>query len=101
MEFKHSRHRKWKDAFIKANRFVPEMHSRHAVINETSEEIEGVEPVENSELVDKIQEENPPETESQVGSSEGIQFSMPWNSLESLFQIRRLIQNFLSEMSQY
>jgi hypothetical protein len=67
---------------LKADRFVPEMHSREAAISEEiPEENEEAEPVENAGVVDEGQEEEPseeaPETEIKENSPENVQFSMP------------------------
>jgi hypothetical protein len=62
---------------LRADRFVPEMRSPPATISDTSEEINGTWSVGNPEPDDEIQEEELPETGSQVNSSGNIQFAMP------------------------
>lgn len=62
---------------LRADRFVPEMHSPPIARSDISEEINGTGSVGNPELDDEIKEDEMPETGSQVNSSENLQFAMP------------------------
>ncbi|HWQ44116.1 MAG TPA: hypothetical protein VN373_00460, partial [Methanosarcina barkeri] len=62
---------------LRADIFVPEMHSPPVAISDTSEEINGTRPVGNPEPDDEIQGEELQETGSQVNSSENMQFATP------------------------
>lgn len=62
---------------LKVDRFVPEMRYPPVAISDTSKKINGIGSVGNPEPDDDIQEDEMPETGSQVNSSENLQFAMP------------------------